>query len=501
MSDQYERKLEIFIGATRRDLDKARNKIIESILEYGHIPSGMELWASGIDPLLKDIAKHLERCDVHIIILGGRYGCCVPGHKISFTEWEYLQSKNKRPILAFVLNDDDYEEERKKVIQNYPLEKENENKLKKFRNELIKGRFCRYFKNNDKGITELGRLCANSIHGLLNEPDIKKESGWIRASSKDALTLQEIRENKFLQREISRLREFSVVGKRIAINMESKEQMGIVFWRTMIGRIKRKHYWNLFFESGSTLVYISDQFENLVLKDSSDITSWHIKTNNVITLVQLLLYTDVDVRRFPTATPDPDKEYGAIFPIEWKDIIEDPPLKPRNLYPQEQVAVKKMKNELLKFGSNTLFLASTTSWDQDHRIHHFHGPHIKSHPNMLFKRALYTSGKPVVIFMNADKFYDPFKIGVSYPVFGPDLPFNEAINEYPLAFCIGFNPSSTSCKNGRTKSGNIKDRITPENVLLNLKKLGFDVKYNVIEDNNGGSIIIGNRKFKNIFPV
>src|SRR5437764_1333868 len=85
-------KLGIFIGSTRKDLSKARQAVIDAVLSAGHIPSGMELWAAGHIPTLDAIEKHLRICDVHIIILGCRYGSMVKDG-ISFTEWEYNQSK------------------------------------------------------------------------------------------------------------------------------------------------------------------------------------------------------------------------------------------------------------------------------------------------------------------------------------------------------------------------------------------------------------------------
>jgi len=44
MSKRSSPKLEIFVGATKRDLGPARQAVINAILEKGHIPSGMELW-------------------------------------------------------------------------------------------------------------------------------------------------------------------------------------------------------------------------------------------------------------------------------------------------------------------------------------------------------------------------------------------------------------------------------------------------------------------------
>jgi hypothetical protein len=94
-----ERKLEIFVGATNRDLGAARTAVINAILEKGHVPSGMELWAAGNRPPLDVIARYLKRCDAHILMLGARYGSPVGGRDgISFTEWDYQQSRDHRPL-------------------------------------------------------------------------------------------------------------------------------------------------------------------------------------------------------------------------------------------------------------------------------------------------------------------------------------------------------------------------------------------------------------------
>ena len=69
MKDHYDHKLEFFIGSTKHDLSAVREKLIIAVLEAKQVPSGMELWASGSEPLLTDIADHLQQCDAHIIIV------------------------------------------------------------------------------------------------------------------------------------------------------------------------------------------------------------------------------------------------------------------------------------------------------------------------------------------------------------------------------------------------------------------------------------------------
>ena len=499
MNGDLNRKLEFFIGATRRDLGDASKKLIEAIFEAKHIPSGMELWSAGIDPLLTDIANHLKQCDVHIIVLGARYGEYIAGEKISFTEWEYNQSRDKRPILAFLLNEDEFKKEREKVISEDTSEKEKEEALIRFRNELRKTRFCKFFSNTKAGIEELGRLCINSIHQLINEKQLDEDVGWIRASSQEVSALRQITENKFLERELKRMREFSIVGERVTIDKASKETQAQVFWETMMGPIRRYGYKNLFFESGSTLAYVSEQFENFVLKNDREAGSWCVWTNNVLTLLQLLLYTDVDIRRFPPSAPDPEDKYGAIFPREWHSLKEHYPLKPRSLHPNEADAVNKMREKLCEFGEKTLFLATTSGWDLAHALNNFRGPHVGSHPNMLFKRALFTTERPVVIFLNAEKLGDPFEVGKCYSVFGPDLPLEEGLEKYPLALCVGYDQTMQSPTRRLLDTEVRKKRNNPSNIREVLSKLNFNVIYaEVIGD--AGTIIAGNLPFQKLLP-
>jgi hypothetical protein len=61
MKNEQNRKIEFFIGGTRKDLGDASQRLIDKIFELKHIASGMELWASGTEPLLTDISKHLEK--------------------------------------------------------------------------------------------------------------------------------------------------------------------------------------------------------------------------------------------------------------------------------------------------------------------------------------------------------------------------------------------------------------------------------------------------------
>ena len=501
MTSESVRKLEFFIGGTRRDLQKATRKLIDSVLEAKHIPSGMELWSSGIEPLLDDIARHLDRCDVHIIIQGARYGKYVDGKSVSFTEWEYQQSKDQRPILAYLLDDDEFEKERAKVVAQDPSESKTTRDLLRFRRALRKDRFCKTFKNTNAGIEELGKHCINSIHEIINEGLLSEDVGWLRADSLEIAMLRQISENKFLDRELRRMREFSIVGKRVTIDRAAKERQATVFWEAMMGPIRRHGYNNLFFESGSTLAYVSEAFEDFVLKNDPEPGTWCVRTNNVFTLLQLLLYTDVDVRRFPPFAPDPEDKYGAIFPMKWHPLQELAPDKPRKFHENEANEVEIMRKKLCGVGEKVLFLATASGWDLNHKEKHFRGPHVGSHPNMLFKRALFASEKPVVIFLTAEKLGDHFERRKCYPIFGLDQPLRAAIDDYPLALCVGFDQTAASPTRRDLKAKVRKKRNDPARIIGDLAQLGFDTVYARKSDDTAGAIIAANPKFAAALPL
>lgn len=529
-----ERKLEFFIGATKKDLGNARLRIIEAVLEARHIPSGMELWAAGTQPLLTDIARRISRCDAHIIILGARYGTLVEGEKppISFTEWEFRQSeKAGRPIIAFILKEEEYLQERRKVEKEAKKKDKEEKKrnpaektkkklagkrsltyeqyeknitehLNVFRKTLGK-QIVRYFSNNKTGIESLAGDCINAIHELINRGRPSEDIGWIRATSRDAVTLRQIRQNRFLESELNRLQEFSTLGERVVLDSVAKDIQARVFWETMQGRIRRYGYKNLFFESGSTIAYVSDAFEKYVLKGETSGSSWVIHTNNVMTLLQMLLYTDLDVNRLPACSLNPKDKYGAIFPREWACFQEPPPSLFRPLHKVEADAVRRFQNQelrpkLVKPNGKAILLATTSGWDLADRK--FRGPHVGSHPNMLYKRALFTLGQPVVIFLSAEKLGDPFQIGKCYPVFGGDITLEEALKKYPLAVCIGYDQTLASPTGKPISKKNRIRRNNPVVIRSTLASLQFNIFYTPQRDESSGVVIASNQAFTKLLP-
>ena len=100
------RKFQVFISSTYVDLLTERQTAVTGILESGHIPAGMELFAAGDEEQLAVIRRWIDRSDVFLLILGRRYGSIEgkTGKSYVQLEYEYAVSKRK-PFFALVLSD------------------------------------------------------------------------------------------------------------------------------------------------------------------------------------------------------------------------------------------------------------------------------------------------------------------------------------------------------------------------------------------------------------
>lgn len=98
------RKYQIFISSTFEDLKEERAVVMQRIIDYGHIPSGMEMFPIDNKDPLKYIKKVIDQADYYILIVGGRYGS-TDEDGVSFTEKEFRYALKKNiPILIFINN-------------------------------------------------------------------------------------------------------------------------------------------------------------------------------------------------------------------------------------------------------------------------------------------------------------------------------------------------------------------------------------------------------------
>jgi hypothetical protein len=500
-------KLSVFVGSPKRDLEAVRTAIIQAILEAGHIPDGMELWASDARPTLKTIADKLALCDLHVVVLGPSYGQVLEREGISFTEWEYRQSKEaKRPVISFLLEQKALDAAWRKKA---PAKEEKE-KYQRFREELRSKSVCKFYTHPT--MPKIDRDVLNALNEVIDGGQLRVLTGWVRAESRAAKLASALQENEFLMRIMDRVVGFQTTGSRLESERGAKKAAAVMFWDSMMNQLARNHYVSIFVESGSSLAYVSEAFEGRAGRSQG----WKMATNNALVLLQMLLFADGEIRRNPPVAPDPEDPYGAIFTRKCLEAYEEPPVKPRALVPKETEAIEEIIRLLKSSGDKQIILATASGWDTTHAVKAFRGPHVGSHANMLFKRAIFETGQPVVLFLSRHKVAPEFResrfkcrtgrerlepgMRYCYPVFGKELPLAEALVAAPIALCIGFDREKGDLEMDIREIGErLKDVLRSD-----LGPAGFDMEYAAKEFANkegwvSGAIMMANEKFRRMF--
>ena len=97
------KKYQVFISSTYKDLKAEREQVTKAILEMGHIPIGMEMFSAADEEQWELIKRSIDEADYYVVLVAHRYGSTVDG--TSFTEKEYDYAKSKgTPCLGFVID-------------------------------------------------------------------------------------------------------------------------------------------------------------------------------------------------------------------------------------------------------------------------------------------------------------------------------------------------------------------------------------------------------------
>jgi hypothetical protein len=170
-----DKKFQVFVSSTYKDLKDERQAVVSAILEAGHIPAGMELFASGDKSQLETIKRWIEDSDVFMLILGGRYGSVESDSGKSYIELEYdLANACGKPYFAAVMQDDYFGEKVKKDGVEV-VETEHNADHKRFKT-VVTSKICKFFSNLD----QLKLIVHQSL--LAIERD-RKVMGWVRADN------------------------------------------------------------------------------------------------------------------------------------------------------------------------------------------------------------------------------------------------------------------------------------------------------------------------------
>ncbi len=163
------RKLQVFISSTYENLKAERQAAVMAILEFGHIPAGMELFAAGDAEQLKVIKRWIDESDVFLLILGREYGSIEPISNKSYIQLEYEHAiATRKPFFAIVMHDEILGD-----VHTNITDLKHQNMFISFRTDVLT-RMVAFWK--DYKDIKLGIVAS------LSEIERREIKGWIRES-------------------------------------------------------------------------------------------------------------------------------------------------------------------------------------------------------------------------------------------------------------------------------------------------------------------------------
>lgn len=465
-STSSDRRFQIFISSTFEDLHEERKKAIEVVVDHGDIPIALDRFSASNEKDLEVIERAIKECQVYIVILGHRYGEIVRKGKISYTELEYdIAVKNGLLILPFILTDTEIENRRKKLdpkVSRDKAELKHYNKLCAF-HDRIKPLFYKPWGPEDefkflveKALNE--QLAKCNKRGLVWEPEEPTRS-----------LLQSASRNEFIVNIVKQLSSFEKLDFRVTREEPEEKQVLASFFREIYGDRIVNHNVSLFFESGSTVAYVArellGQLSGPMKVELGGKPSIQISTNNVLAFLQLWLVTKIPCSLFPWGAPE--DTYGASF----GSLAGRNPLSPDYaLPPLDDVARQEIENLLempytlttlrkpalllgaisglqlsneyhVKFKPEDERLSDEEKDNVRRQIEKCSGPHVGSYHNKVFKRFMYATRIPLMIFITGHKINCDIVVGKCHFVLDTEFTWKEFYVDHPLAFCVGCKQS------------------------------------------------------------
>ena len=454
--DYADRRFQIFISSTFRDLAEFRRQAIDVVLDRGHLPIALERFGANNESDLAVIKRAIQQSQVYVLILGHRYGELVPGRTISFTEFEFeLAEEAGLLVLPLVLSDDALHQKRQALdptVEKDLREIENHSKLMEFRRRL--SHFRSYWApGDDFRYLVLKSLDDNLTHcekpGFVREPEAPTTALLASASH-----------NEFIVDIVEELQGFHKLYKRCLEKAEEKRTLSRFFRQQYLDLILRNQV-SLFFESGSTIAYVARELgpevAGAVTLDETGKPNMQISGNNVLAHLELWLRARVPCTTFPWGPPSEEMfgaSYGGIEKIQERDpdysqspLDEVAKLEIRRLVSAPYNPASRTPALLLGAVSGLQMgldhklrfqnvLDDETVADLEQRIARCFGPHVGSYRNKVFKRFMYETGLPIMIFITGDKVDCEIDVGESHFILDSEFTWEMFCQSNPVAFCV-----------------------------------------------------------------
>ena len=172
-----DKRYQIFISSTYKDLIEERQKVIEAILKLYHFPIGMEMFHADNEEQWCQIKNTIDMSDYYILIVGRYCGTLIEKEGISYTEKEYNYAISQGiPVLSFVISD---EAEKK----SFGIESVKQQRaLKKFLKK-VKQLPCQFWKTPE----ELAFQVATTLSIKFQE---NNREGWVRCKFNNTFAIK-----------------------------------------------------------------------------------------------------------------------------------------------------------------------------------------------------------------------------------------------------------------------------------------------------------------------
>lgn len=225
-----EKKYQVFVSATFKDLENERKAAIEAIIELGHMPASMEYFTASSDEQFDYIKDVIDNCDYYVLIVAAYSGSKHPQTGKSYTEMEYDYAIEKGiPLLAFP----------SKYTEDKTLKDPDMGYIQKFRERITKGAMCKFWENTDQLRYEVSR-------SLSSEMKKHPQMGWQRFIDKTPL-LEEInelrKERELLMNENKQLKELATTQcpeiKDIA-TLDDEYEFSVVYFYASPGSLENE---------------------------------------------------------------------------------------------------------------------------------------------------------------------------------------------------------------------------------------------------------------------
>lgn len=169
------KKYQVFISSTYKDLMDERAAVTQCLLEMGCIPVGMEQFPASNMSQMDYIKMMLDDCDYYVLILAGKYGSC-DSNGMGYTEKEYDYAISQGiPVMSFVIKDTG-----KLISEKCETTIVGSQKLQAFRNKVCAGKLVKFY--TDTG--SLQAAVAISLNRCIQDfPAV----GWIRGVAAETL--------------------------------------------------------------------------------------------------------------------------------------------------------------------------------------------------------------------------------------------------------------------------------------------------------------------------